>query len=134
MAHKMNAINAFRPRLEKGLIVDMEELEARICSRTTFNEGLVHNVLMELKNTVIHSFASGRSVKMLGLGIYTPEVNLEGKFQVSHRMENQLKKTLNDGRMLRCKIKNRDLMGKTVDDLIAKWNEENPGDLVVTTP
>lgn len=131
MAHKMRAINAVRPRLKLGRTVSMKKLEKRICSRTTFNEGLVNNVLMELKNAVIDFFQEGRSVKLEGLGIYMPQIGIDGEFYISHRLDSELRKRLNDQGWFEGELLNKDMIGKTVDELIQRWDEENPTDPVV---
>ena len=69
----------------------------------------------------------GRAVKLEGLGTYTPKVGLDGVFDVAHRLDKALKNRLNAPGDFRGEIGNRDMIGKTADELVARWDEEHPG-------
>jgi hypothetical protein len=73
---------------------------------------------------------AGRAVKLEGLGTYTPKVGLDGRFDVAHRTDSALKKRLNAPGAFSGDIVNRDMIGETSDDLVARWDEEHPGDPV----
>ena len=72
----------------------------------------------------------GLAVKLEELGTYTPKVGLDGVFNVAHWMDTALKNRLNTPGEFRGEIENRDMIGKTVDDLVVRWNEEHPDDPV----
>ncbi|MBL7065833.1 MAG: hypothetical protein ISS49_16780 [Anaerolineae bacterium] len=43
-----------------------------------------------------------------------------------HRLDTALKNRLNAPGAFRGEIENRDMIGKTADDLVARWNAEHP--------
>lgn len=72
----------------------------------------------------------GRVVKLEGLGIYTPSIDLDGVIKVSHRADMALKSTLSQTDSFRGEILNRDAIGQSSADLVARWNVDHPDDLV----
>lgn len=130
MADKLKAIGAYRPRIKLGRMIQMDQLEPYIVARTSLNEGELHNVLRELCDAVIYFGLDGRSVKLEYLGVYTPKIALNGKLSIAHRLNNSLKRRLNDEGKFKGDVINNDMVGKSVDDLIARWNEEHPDDPV----
>jgi hypothetical protein len=129
MASRIKAINAYRPRLELGRTVQFDELVAHMASRTGINESEVIMALTELRDAVIFFNRSGRGVKLEGLGTYLPNVQLDGTFDVEHRLDRGIKKALN-AHGFTGTILNRKNIGKTPDELVALWNVEHPDDPV----
>ncbi len=130
MASRITAINTYRPRIELGRSADIDNLVDMIAARTGLNEGDVRQVLLELRDAVIFFNRRGESVKLEGLGIYTPSIKLDGTLTVGHRADNDITKALNIPGEFEGHIKNRENIGKTSDDLIAMWNEDHPDDPV----
>ncbi len=128
MASRIKAISAYRPKIVLGKRVDMEELVSFIARSTGLNESGVQQVLLELRDTVVFFAASGRPVKLEGLGIYTPSINLDGTIKIGHRADNVLKDRLNAE--FHGEVVNRENIGKTSDELVAMWNEEHSDDPV----
>jgi hypothetical protein len=58
-------------------------------------------------------------------------VGLDGTFDVSHRTDAALKNRLNTPQAFQGDIVNRDMIGQTAHDLVARWNQEHPDDPVV---
>ena len=77
---------------------------------------------------VMSSFTSEHSC--VGLGTYAPKVGLNGVFDVAHRLDKALKNRLNASGDFKVEIGNRDMIGKTADELVARWDEEHPDDPV----
>jgi hypothetical protein len=130
MASKIKAIGAYRPRVKLGKTAQMKEVVAYIADRTGLNEGEISIALKELRDAVAFFNLSGRAVKLEGLGTYAPKVGLDGTFDVAHRTDAALKNRLNTPRAFLGDIVNRDMIGKTADDLVARWNQEHPDDPV----
>ena len=130
MADKIKAINAYRPRIKKGKTVFWEELVRLIAGRTSVNAGPISLVLKEFVDAIIFFSLVGRPVKLDGLGIYSPTLRLDGKYKMSHRVDKALTRVMNMEGAFKGDIINRDSIGKTVQDLIAVWNEEHPDDPV----
>jgi nucleoid DNA-binding protein len=129
MASRIQAINAYRPRVKLGRRAENKELVEFIARSTGLNESGVSQVLLELRDAVVFFNRQGRAVKLEGLGTYTPSVDLEGQIKVSHRADSHLKRELNDGDF-RGDIERRENVGKTSDDLVTMWNDDNPDDPV----
>ena len=130
MANRIQAINTYRPRIDLGLMVAKAELLRYIADRTGLNEGSLDIVSREQRDAVIFFNRAGRSVKIEGLGVYTPSIGLDGIFNVSHRADVALKNGLNTPDTFVGTILNRDNIGKTTAELVAMWNAEHPGDPV----
>ena len=132
MANKIRAISAYRPKIKHGLSVDVKEASDLIAGRSSLNEGGVHDSLLEYRNVCIQSMRTGRSVKLMGLGLLSPSISLDGSIKVSFRADRELIGELNKKNAgFKGQIINRDMIGKTVDDLVARWNTEHPDDPVV---
>jgi hypothetical protein len=130
MASKIRAIKAYCPRIELGKTAQLDELVGYLADRTGLNEGEIRMVMTELRDAVVFFNRTGRGVKLEGLGIYAPKIDLEGNFGVSHRLDKRIENELNAPGAFGGEIINRENIGKTSDDLVALWNEDNPDDPV----
>ena len=134
MANRITAIGAYRPRIELGNTVQKVELAHYLADRTGLNEGSIEQVIKELRDAVIFFNRAGRAVKIEGLGTYTPNINLEGTFDVQYRADNDLKNGLNTHGVFTGTIRCREHIGKSTDDLVALWNKDHPSDPVGQAP
>jgi hypothetical protein len=98
---------------------------------TALLEGNVAHMMKELREKIIFYCSSGRAVKVEGLGIWTPTIGLDGKLNIHYRPDPSFIFRLNMPGMFTGKILNREYIGKTSDELVAKWNEDYPEDPVV---
>jgi len=130
MANRIAAIQQYRPRIQYGETVQKAELVRYLSDRTGVNEGEVSMMLAELRDAVIFFNRSGRGVKLEGLGTYLPNIDLGGVFDISHRQDAFIKAALNTPNTFTGAILNREYIGKTANDLVAKWNSEHPDDPV----
>lgn len=73
---------------------------------------------------------TGRSVRLEGIGIFTPSMDLAGAVTVNHRGDRYLAAMLNPPGAFEGDITNRQNIGKTADELVQLWNEEHPDDQV----
>ncbi len=131
MASRIKAIAAYRPKIKLGRTVKMPELLAYIADRTGLNEGELSLAMNEMRDAIAFFTLSGRPVKLEGLGTYTPKIGLDGILGMAHRLSQELKNRLNTPRAFLGVIENLDMIGKTVADIIARWNTEHPDDPVV---
>lgn len=128
MADKIKAIGTYRPRIDYGKRAGMDELVDFIARSTGLNEGTIRQVLIELRDATLYHMLQGQPVYLEGLGTYSPKIALDGKFGVGHRADMKLKNGLNAPGAFKGEIINRENIGKTSDELVAKWNEEHPDD------
>lgn len=129
MADKIKAIKAYTPRIKQEGTADMDRLVEYISKRSGLNGGTIMNVLMELRDSMLFFAMLGEAVKVDGLGTFSPSINLAGEFRLVHRWDKRLKDRLNHMKF-EGEIINKDMIGKSADDLVARWNEEHPDDPV----
>jgi hypothetical protein len=130
MAHKIQAINTYRPRIEQGNTVQKAELIRELSHATSLVEGVVSLTMSELKFRLIGYLRAGRAVKVDGIGIWTPTISLDGKLSIQYRPDMAFDYELNQPGVFTGTVLNRENIGKTSEELVAKWNEANPSDLV----
>lgn len=129
MTNRIRAINATRPKLERGPTVRQDELTEYIARHTGLNEGEIALVLLELRDAVAYHCRAGRGVKLDGLGTYLPSMQLDGSLDIEHRLDRALRRGINMGRFTHALV-NQQNIGKTPDELVALWNAEHPDDPV----
>jgi hypothetical protein len=130
MAKEVQAVRAYTPRVVQGKLVEMTILARAIAARTSFNTGAILNMLYEFKEVLTEYALSGLPVRLEGLGIFSPTVNKDGEFDLNYRTDVFLKNELNKRRAFRGDMKNRDMIGKSMDDMIERWNREHPEDKI----
>jgi hypothetical protein len=134
MAKRVKAIQVYSPRVKLGKRVELGEIVKYIADRTGLNTGEIGYVINELQAAVVHYIRQGRPVKVKGLGTYAPTVKVNGVFDVGFRVDNEIRKELNKPDTFMGEIDNKDMMGKTTEDLVARWNEEHPHNPVKIEP
>ena len=92
MASRISALNHYRPQIEYRKTADWREVARHIASHTGLSQANVIRVLLELQEATIYYLLQGRGVKLEGLGIYLPNINIQGVFEVAHRLNRKLKK------------------------------------------
>ena len=131
MAPRIKAVNAFRPRIEQGNTVQKPELIRAVSRATGIVEGTLDQSIKELRDQIIEFNRAGRAVKVDGLGTFSPSIDLEGNLSISFRPDPAFDNGLNVPGIFTGTVINRENIGKTSDDLVAKWNEAFPEDPVV---
>ncbi|MBE2241027.1 MAG: hypothetical protein IAE81_24790 [Caldilineaceae bacterium] len=122
---RITAINMLRPRTLTSTMVDMKTLASYVATRANMSVSDVSHALEELHNAVLFFCALGHSVKLEGLGVYRPDVELDGTKTIHYRIDRDLIKNINIGTFA-AKIENAENMGKTPDELVTLWNEIHP--------
>lgn len=130
MAKRIHAIAAYCPRIELGQRADLKEICKLIASKNTLSEGEVMHALKEFRDIVIYLSQVGRPASIEGLGTYTPSISLSGDYRVRHRVDRRIPGELNKVEGFSGIVRNKDMAGKTVDELVVRWNEEHPEDLI----
>ena len=130
MANRIKAINAYMPNVKLGQRAELSDLVEFIARSTGLNEGSIRQVLTELRDAVVFFNLRGQPVQLEGLGTYTPTVDLGGEIGVGHRADTHIKGKLNVSGAFKGEIECRENIGKSGDDLVAKWNADHPDDPV----
>jgi len=131
MAPRIKAVNAYRPRIELGNTVQKPELLRAISRATSLVEGSIDLAIKESRDQIVEYCRAGRAVKLEGLGIFTPSIDLEGNLTISFRADPAMNYNLNMPGTFSGTILNRENIGKTSDELIILWNNQNPEDQVL---
>ena len=104
----------------------------RAVSRATgLVEGTVSQAIFEIRDQIIEFCRAGRSVKIEGLGIWTPNISMDGTLDIQYRPDTALIYGLNVPGTFTGDIANRENIGKSPFELYEKWNVDYPDDLVV---
>ena len=130
MASRIKAINAYMPNIKLGKRAELDDLVSFIARSTNLNEGSIRQVLTELRDAVVFFNLRGQPVQLEGLGTYTPAIDLDGVINVGHRADTYIKDHLNVSGEFKGEIERRENIGKSGDDLAAKWNADHPEDPV----
>jgi hypothetical protein len=130
MAPRIKAVNALRPRIQQGNTVQKPELLRAVSRATGIVEGTLDQNIKELRDQIIEFNRAGRAVKVDGLGIFSPSIDLEGNLSITFRADPAFAKGLNVPGIFTGTIDNRGNIGKTTEDLVGMWNEANPNDPV----
>jgi hypothetical protein len=130
MARRIEAITAFRPRLELGDPATAQRYMELVTQRTTLSPGVVKNVQESEVEALISLLLDGRPVHT-GTTIYTPSIDLDGSMEIKIRVDRRILEELNLPGRFRGRIANAENIGKTANDLVAQWNAAHPDNLVV---
>jgi hypothetical protein len=131
MTHPIKAINTYRPRLIQGNTVQKPELLRSSSRATGIVEGTLDLGIKELRDQIIEYCRAGRAVKVEGLGTWSPNICLEGKIRIKYRPDPAFMYALNLPGVFTGKILNKEYIGKSSDELVMKWNEDNPEEPVI---
>ena len=130
MAPRIKAVNAYRPRIEQGNTIQKPELIRAVSRATSLVEGTVDQAVKEVRDQIIEFCRSGRAVKVDGIGTFTPSIDLDGYFAIAFRADPAMNYGLNIPGIFSGTILNRESIGKTSDELVARWNEDHTEDPV----
>jgi nucleoid DNA-binding protein len=111
--------------------VQKAELIRALSRATGLVEGSIDQVIKELRDQIIEFNRAGRGVKVDGLGTYAPNISLDGTFDLQYRADTAFSNGMNIPGIFSGNIVNRENIGKTSEELVSKWNEENPEDQVM---
>ncbi len=135
MVLTIQAINAYRPRIEQGNTVQKPELLRAASRATGIVEGTLDQSIKELRDQIIEFNRAGRAVKVEGLGTFSPSIDTDGILAISFRPSTAFANGLNIPGIFTGKIINRENIGKTSQEMIEQWNKEHPDDPIpVTSP
>jgi hypothetical protein len=127
---RIKAVAVYSPKIKQGRTASMREVVSFISGRTGLNKGPILLTLSELQDTILFFAQSGRAVKLEGFGTCTPRIGLDGQISLSILPDKEFKNRLNAPQWFGGEIKNKDMIGKTTEDLVDRWNEEHPDDPV----
>ena len=129
MTNKIRAINALRPRISVLPMIDTRTLEAYVAQRANMSVADVSHALRELHFAILWFCQIGHSVKLDGLGVYTPAIELDGTKTMNYRIDRELLRQMSIGHFMG-RIENPENIGKNPDELAALWDQLHPDEPV----
>jgi hypothetical protein len=129
MAQKIQAMTAYRPRIDLREAADQARFMELITQRTTLSSGVVKNVQESEVETLIGLLKEGRPVHT-GVAIFTPSIDLDGDVEIKVRVDKRILSALNAPGAFTGKLINPENVGKSSQDLVDLWNQDHPDDQV----
>jgi len=130
MAYLIWAVNAYCPHIELGNTIQKPELVRALSRATGLVEGMVDYSIKELRDQIVSFNRTGRPVKVVGLGTFTPTISLDGEFNIVYRPDTALSSGINLPGIFSGRLINRENIGLSTDELVEKWNTAHPDDPV----
>lgn len=128
MSHRVKVLAEYRPRIAPSRPCELAELARYLADRTGLHVTQVRFILGELQAGMLNFTRAGRSVRLEGLGIFTPSIDLDGRITVNHRADVALTIALNTPGFFEGEIIHRENIGKRLVELVELWNETHPGE------
>jgi hypothetical protein len=129
MATRIQAINAYCPRIVHTDTAGEERYIELVSQRTTLSPGVIKNVQESRRETLIGLLLDGRRVRTGG-ATYSLSIDLKGKLSVNVQADSRITRAANQKKAFRGRIANAENIGKTSDELVEMWNEAHPDDPV----
>lgn len=129
MAKTIQAVAKYGPRIDLMEAADDNRFMELITQRTTLSAGVVKNVQESEVETLTGLLREGRPVHT-GVAIFTPSITLDGKIDVSVRVDKRIIAALNSNGNFSGRVNNAENIGKDSEELVYLWNEEHPEDLI----
>ena len=128
MAEKINAIQAYTPRIVMKQKINTDELVAWMTRKSKWKKGMIISLFYLFQDALIFYLNNGYYLKMEGIGTFSPTITKEGLLNVGFLPDIEIKDNLNKTGNFNGKIKNKKMIGKTLKDLVKRWNKEHPDD------
>ncbi len=130
MATMIQAYQVYSPRVTIERVMEMDSVETYIEDRTGFNDSTIHAVLRELHSALLFYARQGYSVRLDGVGLFSPTIDKDGTFSFNVRPDKKLLLRFNDDGKFYGKLRNKEMIGKTEKDYRRRWNDEHPDDKI----
>jgi len=130
MVAKVTVLRKYRPEFKRMRTIQTIGVMENIARRTGLNEGEIRFVVCELRDTILDAACQGQAIKVEDLGTFTPTIHMDGSFDLLFRPDPRLLDELNNPTRFHGKIINKASIGKSAEELFARWNQEHPDDPV----
>jgi len=132
MAKKISVINTLRPKIKSQGIVDFSELSRRIAKQsTTFDEDEMFGIFRKMIREIMEALQRGETVRLDGLLLIQTQMKVGGEVTLSLRADSSALSKLQDPALWTAdKVANHQNLRKSVEELLAQWDEMYPANLV----
>ena len=127
MAKLIQAFSKYCPKIDLMEAADPRRYMELITQRTTLSAGVVKNVQESEVETLIGLLREGRPVHT-GVAIFRPTIDAQGNLSISVRVDKRITAALNVPGAFAGKINNNGNVGKSTQEFVGMWNEDNPDD------
>ena len=134
MANMIQVFQAYSPRVKVVQMIQVREVGVFIEGRSTWVRSEITGALLELGVALKSFLSAGNSVRLEGIGSFAPSVDRNGVIRITYRPDKELLQELNSGHGFHGKIRNKDMIGKSDEEFIARWNREHPDDPLEIPP
>lgn len=135
MASLIQAVSAYRPRVAINRMVDLDELAARLARGSLVTPSIARMVLSDLADELMYFLRTGATVRIPGIGIFRPELRLDGEMHTVIRLDSKLRRNLKTVSDFAGEVERREGIGLDLDALKTRWDAEHPDDpLVLPVP
>lgn len=131
MATLIQAVSAYRPRVTTNRVVDLDELAARLVRGSLVTPSIARMVLSDLADELMYFLRTGASVRLPGIGVFRPELRIDGEMHTVIRMDPKLRRNLAHVNDFVGEVEGREAIGVDVVAIKARWDAEHPDDPVV---
>ena len=128
MAKILQAVNAYGPKVETNKMVGLKEAAKWIAMRTSMNPSQASAMLQELNACVLFFNQQGTPLKLPGIGIFSPGINRQGERKINIRVDESLKRGINNDEEFSANIRNRSNSGISDEDYKTLWDADHPTD------
>jgi len=131
MAKRVTAINTYRTRIQRGPIVEPTELAHFVAERENLSPSDVTHALLAIGDAALYLLRTGRSVRLAGVGMLTPSVDMAGTFSARLVFDRKLLRHARPaGKAFLGEFSHAEHRHKSPEALVALWNAEHPDDAV----
>lgn len=131
MATLIQAVSAYRPRVNTNRVADLEELASRLARGTLVTPSIAQMVLRDLADELMYLLRTGAAVRIPGIGVFRPEVRLDGEMHTVIRLDPKLRRNLAHVDDYNGEVEGRERIGIDIDAIKARWDDEHPDDPLV---
>ena len=131
MAKRVTALSTYRPRIKRGPIVEPPELAGAVARRTRLSPADVIYAASSIGDEALYLLRTGRSVRLPGLGMLTPSLDMEGTLNVRFVLDRTaLRRASHGDKVFLGEMTHPEHRHKRPEDLVALWDAEHPDDPV----
>lgn len=131
MATLIQAVSAYRPRVLTNRVVDLDELAERLGRGSLVTPSLARMFLSDLSDELMYFLRTGASVRLPGIGVFRPELRIDGEMHTVIRMDRKLRRNLAHVNDFAGSVEGRAAIGLDVAAIKARWDTEHPDDPLV---
>ncbi len=128
MAHFIQAVRVYGPRIVHKETLSQRELEQRLAISTGLKRSQAMHALLELSDALRDFMALGRPVLLPGIGRFTVTTGGDGNLRIHFRPHRDLTRQLSTLENFQGEVLNRENIGLSPEQYKELWDADNPDD------